>query len=286
MRYNKLEYSFYKAVVDMLKKTFLPIYAVSFCVGLLFATNSVVNLIWKDTIYPIPELHNSFFINDYINLFLGVPILLVSLIMARHAKKIGLVGWVSSLMFVLYNEIAYLFAVRNLYSQIMNGGIVLLGFVVLIALIKSLDYQKLIHDVSPIRWRKAYGAVLVIMGLVFVARAAVNIINVINGSVSLTLSEIGVNIADIIICLFWVISGILMAKKSTYGYIMGLISYFHGALLFISLIIFMAMQPIVCGTHFVAADFLVIAIMSLTFLIPVIQLMHKFVKQEASHIKQ
>ena len=260
----------------MLKKTYLPIYAVSFCICLLFVANSVVNLIWKDTIYPIPDLYNSFLPNDYINLFFCVPILVVSLIMVRRAKNIGFIGWAGSLMFVLYNEIAYLFAVRNVYSQISNGGIALLGLVALITLIRSLDCQKLITDASPVRRHKAYGAVLIIMGLVFVMRAAVNIISVTVGSVSLPLSETGVNIADIIICLFWVVSGILMVKKSTYGYVMGFISYFHGALLFIALIIFMAVQPAVCGTDFIATDFLVIAIMSLTFLIPVIRLIYKF----------
>ena len=103
-------------------------------------------------------------------------------------------------------------------------------------------------------------------------RAIMNMVNMANGNVVLPLPDIGVNIADLIICSLWIVSGILFFIKSTAGCIMGFVCYFHGSMLFIALMIFMVVQPVLCGTEFVMADFIAIMIMSLTFLVPFILL--------------
>ncbi len=243
----------------------------TFVVGLLFAANSIINLILADKIYPTSDMYNSFLPNDCINLFFGVPILFMSVILALRQKKIGYIGWAGSLLFVLYNEIANLFAVRNTYSVIMNATIVLLGVVAIAQLLASLDYQKPPQAGFSIRYPKAYGVILIIMGLLFVARAIMNMVNVANGMV-LPLPDMGVNIADLIICSLWIVGGILLFRKSTVGYIVGFISYFHGSMLFMALMVFMIIQPALCGTEFVMSDFIVIMAMSLTFLIPFVLL--------------
>jgi hypothetical protein len=245
-------------------------------IGLLFAGNSIAGIVFSDTIYPASDLYNSFLPNDYINLFFGIPVLFASVVLTLQTVRIGLIGWISSLMFILYNDIAYIFAVRNGFSLITNFILTLLCIIGLILLATSLNY-KLLTPVSPrVRHSGIYGAILVVMGLIFVARALVNIINSASGNVDLSLPDVGVNIADMVLCSFWIISGILLIGKKRSGYIAGLVSYLHGSLLFLTLIIFLMIQPPLCGTEFLATDLFVIAIMSLVLLIPCILLMRGF----------
>lgn len=72
----------------------------TFAIGLLFAVNSIVNLIWTDKVYPVSTMYNSFLPNDCINLFLGIPVLIVSVILSLRHNRIGLIGWAGSLLFV------------------------------------------------------------------------------------------------------------------------------------------------------------------------------------------
>jgi len=243
---------------------------------LLFAANSMINIAWSDIIYQSPELYNSFLANDYINIFFGVPILVISLILVRHHIKLGLMGWVGSILFVVYNEIAYLFAVRNTYSMIANAIIVGIGLITIILILISIDYTKILDKEIPIKRTTVYGLVLVIMGLIFVARAVVNIISTVSGHGVLTVPEIGVNIADVVICTLWIMSGILLIRKTKLGFIISFISYIQGSMLFLALMFFMVFQPIILETEFLVLDFAVIVIMSLTFLIPLFFLIHKF----------
>ncbi|HHY30399.1 MAG TPA: hypothetical protein GX520_06895 [Syntrophaceticus sp.] len=243
---------------------------------LLFAGNSAINLRWSGIIYPTPELYNAFLPNDYINLFIGVPALIFSVILALCSIKIGLIGWTGSLLFVLYNEIAYLFAVRNVYSIIVNATIVLLGAAAIILMLTSLDYQALFPVAPIIRRPGIYGAILILMGVLFIARALINIITAVSGNSILSLPEIGVNIADAVICPFWIISGILLFKKTAAGFTAGCVSYFHGSLLFIALIIFMVIRPMLCDMKLVTEDLLFIGVMTLIFLVPAVLITRTF----------
>lgn len=258
------------------KRNSILVNMLTLVVCLLFAANSIINIVWSKTIYQLPELYNSFLTNDYINILFGVPILVISLLLVRCNIRLGLIGWAGSLLFVVYNEIAYLFSVRNAYSLTINAIIVLMGLVTVALMLTSFDYPKLLNGEFPVKRSGVYGAVLVFMGLVFVARAITNIVSTVSGHGVLTIPEIGVNIADVIICTLWILSGIFLIRKTKLGFIASFISYFQGSMLFLGLMIFMVFQPVLLGTKFVLLDFVVIAVMSLTFLVPLLLLICRF----------
>lgn len=258
------------------KRNSILVNVLTLVVCLLFAANSIVNIVWSKTIYQLPDFYNSFLINDYINILFGVPILVISLVLVRCNIGLGLIGWAGSLLFVVYNEIAYLFSVRNAYSLTMNAIIVLTGLVTIALMLTSFDYPKLLNGEFPVKHSGRYGAVLVFMGLIFVARAITNIVSTVSGHGVLTIPEIGVNIADVIICTLWILSGIFLIRKTKLGFIASFISYLQGSMLFLALMIFMLFQPVFLGTKFVLPDFVVIAVMSLTFLVPLLFLICRF----------
>lgn len=119
---------------------------------------------------------------------------------------------------------------------------------------------------------------MIVMGLAFMARASVHLLDAIKGA-HITLSILGVNVADLLVCAFWVVGGLLLLKKSKVGYVMSFISFFQAVLLFIALLIFMVIQPMLCATSFIWIDFLVIAVTSLIFFIPFMLL----VRANSSH---
>src|SRR5512134_1119176 len=86
------------------------IYIFSFLIAILMAVVSIIGLRYRTLIYPTDDLIRTFVSNDVVNLCIGLPILLGSMWLAWRGKLIGLLCWVGALFFVLYNYIAYVFA--------------------------------------------------------------------------------------------------------------------------------------------------------------------------------
>lgn len=63
-------------------------YISSFAIALIIAIVSVVGLVYQPAIYPADELRQSFIPNDVVNLVVGVPILLVSMWLARRGSDV------------------------------------------------------------------------------------------------------------------------------------------------------------------------------------------------------
>ena len=236
--------------------------------GFCFAVNAIAGVAFSDTLYPASDLYDSFLPNDWINILLGVPVVVLSAVLALRGRKLGAIGIGASLLFILYNAVAYLYALKNAFSLIVNALTVLLCAAGLILLMTSMRRRQPSPEPFPVRRPKLYGAILIVMGLIFIGRAAGNFVGAATGSANLPAPELGVNIADSVVCLFWIVSGALLFGKNQSGYSAALISYLHGSLLFLALILLMVLQPVFWGIELVLTDLLVIAVMSLTFFVP------------------
>jgi len=258
------------------EKTFPLLEWLVIAVVLLFAANSLVNITQSAHIYT-PELRLAFLPNDWINLVFGVLLLLVSLFTAARQRRLGFALLAAALLFVLYNEIAYLFAMRNAFSLLMNALMVIFGCIALFlmrALFPALPKSQY-AGARPV-W--GYSVVLIGIGAVFAARAVMQIVQ--TGSGDASLATIGVALADLVLCAVWVVSGIMLLKKSPAGMMMGMLSLLNGSILFLALIAYLAIQPMVTGSAFAPADFAVIAGMSLIFFVPTGLLMKRLSKTE------
>lgn len=249
---------------------------ISFATALLFAANSIVNLVAGNAIYPTKALLQALLPNDAINLFLGVPLLIVSAILARKQRKTGVALLAAAQLFVLYNEIAYLASIRSAFSLAMHAAIGLLAAATFILLLTQMNNPALLFQDAIVRRVGAYGAILVLMGLLFVARAILGVIQQANAGRELT-ADFGVHLADLVLCSVWIVSGALLLSKSRVGQMMGLISYLNGAILFLALLAFFVVQSAIFQTEFAAMDFLVILAMSLIVWIPSVLLLRRAV---------
>ena len=68
-------------------------YSLSLIVAFFMTAASLISLLFPSTMYPNEDLRQSFIPNDVANLFIGLPILLGSMWLARRGKLIGLLFW-------------------------------------------------------------------------------------------------------------------------------------------------------------------------------------------------
>ena len=94
---------------------------------------------YRTIIYPTDELLRAFMSNDVVNLFIGLPILLGSMWLARRGQLIGLLCWPGALLFVLYNYIVNVFAIPLNVAFVSHLVLVKLSVYTIIGLVASID---------------------------------------------------------------------------------------------------------------------------------------------------
>jgi hypothetical protein len=115
------------------------IYTLSLFIGVLISAASVAGFLFRTVFYPIDELVKAFVPNDVVNLFIGVPVLLGSMGLARRGRMIGLLFWPGALLFVLDNYLAYIFSMPFNATFLLSLLIVTLSAYTLIGLVVSID---------------------------------------------------------------------------------------------------------------------------------------------------
>jgi len=251
-----------------IRRNLTLIYALSFIIAILMAAASVAGLMYRTIIYPTDELLRTFVSNDVVNLFTGLPILLGSMWLARRGKLIGLLCWPGALFFVLYNYIAYIFALPLNMAFLLHLTLVMLSVYTLIGLVASIDGKVVQESLTGAVHERAAGGVLVGLGLLFFLRVIGVIVNALISGTLIAETELAVNTSDFLITPAWVIGGVLLWRRKEFGYVIGLGLLFQASMLFIALIIFMLLQPFLTTAPFVLADVVVIFTMGLICFIP------------------
>ncbi len=250
------------------KGNIVLIYAATILIVILMAIVSVAGLVNRAVIYPTDELVRTFVPNDVVNLFIGLPILLGSMWLSWRDKLIGLLCWPGALFFVLYNYIAYTFAMPFNWAFLSHLSLAMLSLYALISLVASIDGKVVQERLSGAVPEKFAGGVVAGLGLLFFLRVIGVVVTALAGASILAETELAVNISDFFIVPAWVIGGILLWRRKTLGYTTGLGLLFQATMLFIALIVFLLLQPLLTATPFAVADVVVIFTMGLICFIP------------------
>jgi len=241
-----------------------PTYVFSLIAALLMAAVSLAGLIFPSSIYLTQELLETYLANDTINLILGLPVLLGSMWLSWRGKLIGLLCWPGALLYILYNYLAYLFGIPIGWTTVAYLALVLLSAYSLFKLLRSIDHKSVQRQLSGTVPVKTGGWFLVIFGALFIFRA----IGMIVQENILPAYEIGTLIADVVISVLWIACGILLLRHKAFGYVSGLGLLFVASTLFIGLILFLILQPVLTNTPFAWTDVIIVSIMGLVCFIP------------------
>ncbi|MEA3334962.1 MAG: hypothetical protein U9R25_03575 [Chloroflexota bacterium] len=243
-------------------------YASSLIVALLMAAVSVAGLLYRSDIYPSEELAQTFVANDVVNLFIGVPILLVSMYFARRGKLIGLLFWPGALFFIVYNTIVYLFAMPFNWAFLSYLALLALSLYTMIGLVASIDGKAVQQRLSGNVPERLAGGVLTGLGTLFLLRTLGELANAIVNQTAIPRTEVALLVADFLMIPAWVVGGVLLWRHQEQGYVGGTGLLFQGSMLFIGLIVFLLLAPIMTGAPFVLVDVIVVFILGLICFIP------------------
>jgi hypothetical protein len=251
-----------------IKCNFALIYVLSSLIAILIVLVSVISLLYRDAIYPTKDLNQSFVPNDVVNLLIGVPILLGSMWLTGHGELIGLLCWPGALLFVLYNYIAYIFAMPLNAVFLLHLTLVTLSMYTAIGLVASIDGEAVKQRLADSVPKKVAGGILTGLGILFFLRVIGITVNAFVNQAPIAETELAVQIADFLITPTWIIGGILLWRLKALGYVTGLGLLFQASMLFIGLIVFLLLQPFLTAAPFVLTDIIVISIMGLVCFIP------------------
>jgi len=254
----------------ILNEKLMPAFALSLVIALLMAGVSLVGLLFQSRIYLIYELHNAFIANDFVNLCIGLPVLLGSMWMTRRGNLAGLLLWPGALLYILYNYIAYVIGMPLSWISLIYLALVLLSGYVIFDLLRNIDKNAILERLAGAVPVKTSGWILVILGSLFILRAIGMIAQASINQITLPMSEIGVLIADMVLSAIWIAGGILLMLRKPLGYASGLGLLFAGSMLFIALIIFLLLRPLLTEAPFALTDVIVVLLMGMSCFIPFI----------------
>jgi len=164
--------------------------------ALLLAALSLAGLLFQDTVYLTEELRRSFVANDVVNLVLGAPILVGSLWLARRGRLIGLLFWPGALFFVIYNAIAYVYALPAGWPLLIYLVLLALAVYTLIGLMASIDADAVQERLAGKAPERLAGGVLLGLGVLFLLRG---IGVIVAAEQSMPRTELAVLVADFLL---------------------------------------------------------------------------------------
>jgi len=249
-----------------LKQDLKAVRTLSLITTFLMTAASLGGLLFSSIIYPTAELRETFLTNDLVNLLVGVPFLLVSIWLARRGSLTGLLSWPGALLYVTYNYLAYLFGIPFSWLTTVFLALVLLSAFSISVLIKCIDSQRVQAQLNGAVPVKTSGWVLLLFGAAFLFRSISMLAQ--TGTNQIPLSEIGVLVADLIASILWIVGGFLLIRRKSLGYVSGLGLLLAASVLYIALILFLLLQPVLTGAPFALVDVLVVAVMGLVCFIP------------------
>lgn len=257
-----------EAEIPIIKRSTNGVLITSCIIAVLMGIASSAGLFYQSTVYPTDELVNALVPTDVTILFIGLPLLLVSIWLARNDKLIGLLLWPGVLLFTLYCYLNYVLS--GPFSPFYMLYLVVLALCVytLIAQLTCLDSRAVKVRLQGAVPERFAGGVLAVLGAMFVLRAAAILTDYFLNDSLLTGVEIALNSTDILISPVWVIGGILLWRRRSFGYVSGLGLLFQGMMLFVGLIFVMLITPILKGGVIPVFDIVVVLLMSLVCLIP------------------
>lgn len=236
------------------KHTMLSLLAV-----LLFTATSLLDILWAKTLYRTPEVHAALLPSDVVNLFIGIAALSSASVKKLRNSLFALPLRSALLLFIIYHEIAAVYAIRSAMSIIL----LLVSITAFLTLVELPAYQQLLNTSIPVRRPKIHATILIAMALFFIIRSLVTLFGTDATSV-----QRGVSLSDLLICSLWLANGLGFFRNSTRCLLAAFICYINGSLLFASLLLFLILQPIMLGLAPRWLDILVVGIMSLAFFIP------------------
>lgn len=244
------------------------LYFLSLLLAGLMAAASGLGLLAPDSVYPDEALRQAFFPNDVVNLAIGLPALLAALWLAQRRNLVGLLFLPGALLFVLYTYLAYMFHQPAGWHDLLWMTIVGLSAYTLIGFTASLEIEAIARRLTGRVPARLTGGLLILFGAFVFVRVFFVIASTVKDPASVAAADLAILPADFLIAPAWILGGVLLLLRRQLGYAAGLGLLFQACMLFIGLMAFMLLQPVMTTGPFDLAGLLIVAAMSLVCIVP------------------
>ena len=246
-------------------------YVSSLGVASLMALLSTFSLLNRSNIYPTDELRLAFAASDLFNLFVGFPILLGSIWLARRRNLFGLLCWPAALFYVAYMYLPYLIGLPFNLLFLPYLLLVVISIYTLVGLIFSLDGNEMKRQFAKQVPARVSAGILIGFALLISIRQSAFIITALTNRLAVDALELSVWIADFLLpvpMLF--IVGIQLWRRKALGYTAAPALFLGYGLLALSLIPLSLMQSFYTNASVDVWSIAVLLIMVLLCFIPLI----------------
>jgi hypothetical protein len=251
-----------------LRRNLTLMYVLSFIISILLAAASIVGILCRGVVYPTDDLFQSFVPTDVTVICIGLPTLLGSIWLTWRGKLIGLLLWPGALFFVFYNYLAYVLAMPLNGAFLLHLALVGLSGYALIGLLAGIDGKAVQQRLTGTVPERLAGGILAGLGLVFLLRAVGVLVNALVGQTPIAETELAINVSDSLTAPAWMLGGVLLWRRQELGYVTGLGLLFQASLLFVGLIVFLLVQPILTTASFSLVDVVVVLVLGLICFVP------------------
>jgi hypothetical protein len=242
----------------------------SIIITVLVAAVSIAGVLSSESLYPTDDIRENFIPNDVVILCIGLPILLISIWLARRGKLIGLLFWPGTMFFVFYNYIVYVFVMPLGLPFLLHLVLVSMSVYTMIALVAAVDAQAVQQRLKGAVRERLAGGILMGMGVLFLLRVIGLVVEGIISGDPISEIDMAVNAADFFLSPALIISGASLWQRKALGYVTGLGLLFQASMLFIGLIVYLIIHPMITNADFELLDVIVIGVMGSICFVPTI----------------
>lgn len=198
------------------------VYAFSLVIALLMAGTAVAGLMLQATVYPTEELRNWLVANDIFNLVVGVPLLLVTMWLARRGKLIGMLCWPGALFYVLYVYVAYVIGVPFGLLFLPHLVLATMSAYTLMGLVASIDGQAVRNRLNGSVPARTTGGILLALAVLIILRQLALIAAAVTSQAPVAPPELAQWIDDFAVgCPAFIVVGVELWRRKPLGYLGG-----------------------------------------------------------------
>ena len=240
----------------------------SLAIAILMAISSVMALLNPEMVYPNRDLVRAFLANDVANLAVGLPALLFAMWLARRGALAGLLLWPGSLLYVQYNYLVPLLCAPFNQASAIHLALVTISLYTTMALVAAVSESEVKERLAGFVPEKLGGAAMVVLAIVTLARTITLMATHLHNGSPIGATDLALAIADTLMAPAWLIGGILLWKRSSFGYLAAPGLLLEASMLFAGLIVFLIVQQLITGAGTGLAGPLMIGGMGLIVFIP------------------
>lgn len=215
---------------------------------LLMILSALAGLLFPDAVYPTETSRGFGLPTDLVNLFLGVPILVLSMGYTYRGKLAALLCWPGALAYVVYIYFIYAVGMPLSGRLLLNLALVPVGGSALLGLCLSIDAPAVRHRLAGHVPARVGGGILVTLAVLFVAVQLGDIANAIRSPAPADVLQLAPFYADVMVLLpLWLVGGFALWRNQPLGYTLGPGLLLVGSMLFVG-VGFVMLFPLMTAT--------------------------------------